>query len=103
MPKDSDSALDMVAVKVLAFWPDSAEAWFVQTEAQFALKGVNVSSTKFYYCISSFRQETANQVHDLIKSSLAYEPYQELKRRLLKHFAIDKGMKLFPVCLSQET
>ena len=103
MPEDSESvpiqaefsALDLintVVVKVPAFWPDSAKAWkawFVQTEAQFALKGVNVSSTKFYYCISSFRQKTANQVHDLIKSPLAYEPYQELKRRLLKLFALD--------------
>ena len=56
MPKDSDnvqalaepSSLDLlnsVSVKVPAFWPDSAEAWFVQVEAQFALKGVTASST----------------------------------------------------------
>ena len=68
MPKDSDnvqalaepSSLDLlnsVSVKVPAFWPDSAEAWFVQVEAQFALKGVTASSTKFYYCVSSFNQE----------------------------------------------
>ena len=48
MPKDGDnvpvraepSSLDLlntVSVKVPAFWPDSAEAWFVQVEAQFAL------------------------------------------------------------------
>ena len=51
MPKDSDnvqalaerSSLDLlntVSVKIPAFWPDSEEAWFVQVEAQFALKGV---------------------------------------------------------------
>ena len=60
MPKDGDnvlvraepSSLDLlntVSVKVPAFWPDSAEAWFVQVEAQFALKGVTASLTKFYY------------------------------------------------------
>ena len=90
MPKDSDnvrvqaepSSLDLlntVSVKVPAFWPDSTEAWFVQVEAQFALKGVTSSSTKFYYCISSFSQNTANQVLDLIKSPLSSDPYQALK------------------------
>ena len=100
MPKDSDnvqvqaepSSLDLlntVSVKVPVFWPESAEAWFVQVEAQFALKGVTSSSTKFYYCISSFSQNTANQVLDLIKSPLSSDPYQALKNWLLKLFALD--------------
>ena len=68
MLRDSDnvpglaefSSLDLtstIAVKVLVFWPNSAKAWFVRTEAQFALKEVTVSSTKFYCCISSFNQD----------------------------------------------
>ena len=98
MPKDGDqtlaepSSLDLlntVSVKVPAFWPESAEAWFIQVEAQFALKGVTASSTKFYYCVSSFNQETANQVLDLIKSPPATGPYEALKKRLLKLFALD--------------
>ena len=79
----------MVSVKVPAFWPDSTEAWFIQTEAQFALKRVTVSSMKFYYCVSSFNQETANQVFDLIKSPPDTDPYEALKNRLLKLFALD--------------
>ena len=100
MPKNSESVsapaeyssldlLNTVSVKVTPFWPDSAEAWFIQTEAQFALKGVTASSTKFYYCVSSFNQETANQVLDLIKSPPSDEPYEALKRRLLKLFPLD--------------
>ena len=100
MPKDygnvrvqaEPSSLDLlntVSVKVPAFWPDSAETWFVQVEAQFALKGVTASLTKFYYCVSSFNQETANQVLDLIKSPPSSEPYEALKNRLLKLFALD--------------
>ena len=81
--------LNTVSVKVPAFWPDSAEAWFIQTEAQFALKGVTVSLTKFYYCVSAFNQETANQVLDLIKAPPVEGPYEALKRRLLKLFALD--------------
>ena len=76
-------------MKIPTFWLESAEAWFIQVEAQFALKNVTVSSTKFYYCVSSFNQETANQVLDLIKSPPSTEPYGALKNRLLKLFALD--------------
>ena len=71
MPKDSDSALDMVAVKVLAFWPDSAEAWFAQTEAQFALKGVNVSST-VSFITASLPSDKKQQIKFMISSNLLW-------------------------------
>ena len=100
MPKDSDnvqaqaepSSLDLlntVSVKVPAFWLESSEAWFIQVEAQFVLKGVSSSSMKFYYCVSAFNQDTANQVLDLIKSPPAAGPYEALKNRLLKLFTLD--------------
>ncbi|XP_023336000.1 uncharacterized protein LOC111707176 [Eurytemora carolleeae] len=109
MPKDSDtvqaqaepSSLDLlnsVSVKVPAFWPDSAEAWFVQVEAQFALKGVTASSTKFYYCVSSFNQETTNQVLDLIKNPPSLDPYEALKTRLLRLFALDDYQRYEAIC-----
>ena len=50
---------------------------------------MTASLTKFYYCVSSFNQETANQVLDLIKSPPSSEPYEALKNRLLKLFALD--------------
>ena len=50
---------------------------------------MTASSTKFYYCVSSFNQETANQVLDLIKSPPATDPYEALKIWLLKLFALD--------------
>ena len=93
MPKDGEpSSLDLlntVSVKVPAFLPESAAAWFIQVKAQFMLKGVTASSTKFYYCVSSFNQETSNQVLDLIKSPPAAGPYEAQKSRLLKLFALD--------------
>ena len=50
---------------------------------------VTSSTTKFYYWVSSFNQETANQVLDLIKSPPFSEPYEALKNGLLKLFALD--------------
>ena len=63
------------------FWTDSAEVQFIQTKAQFSLK--------FYFCVSSFNQETANQVLDTIKSSHSAEPCEALKKLLLKLFALN--------------
>lgn len=57
------NSLDIVTAKVPASWSDFPEALFIQIEA---LKGVSVSSKKFYYCVSFFKEETANQVLDLI-------------------------------------
>ena len=45
----SMDVLNTIAVKVLAFWPDSAKVWLVQMKAQFVLKGVTVSATKFLF------------------------------------------------------
>ena len=64
MPNDSDdvraqaesSSLDLlntVSVNVPAFWPKSAEAWFIQVEAQFALKGV-MARYDLPYCFTHF-------------------------------------------------
>ena len=89
--------LNTVAVKVPAFWPDCAEAWFHQTEAQFALKGVSVSTTKFYYCISAFNRETAVQVLDLIRSPPA-DPYEALKARLLQLYGLDDFQRYEAIC-----
>jgi len=46
-PNDQD-----VSLKLPTFWPDSAKAWFTQTDAQFAIKHITSTETKFYYCIA---------------------------------------------------
>ena len=37
-----------VSMKLPIFWPDAAEVWFAQADAQFAIRSVTVSKTKFY-------------------------------------------------------
>ena len=45
----SMDVLNTIAVKVLAFWPESAKVWLVQMKAQFVFKGVTVRATKFLF------------------------------------------------------
>ena len=45
-----------VAMKLPAFWPDAAEVWFTQADAQFVIKAMNVSNTKFYHAVAVLPQ-----------------------------------------------
>ena len=78
-----------VALKLPPFWPESAEVWFAQAEAQFNIKGINSSTTKFYHCVASMSQEVASQLLDLIRTPPASEPYEILKARLVKTYALN--------------
>ena len=78
-----------VALKLPPFWPESAEVWFAQAEAQFNIKGISSSTTKFYHCVASMSQEVASQMLDLIRVPPASEPYEVLKARLIKTYGLD--------------
>ena len=55
-----------VAMKLPALWPDAAEVWFAQADAQFAIKAVTVSKTNFYHVVAVLPQEVTAQILDLI-------------------------------------
>ena len=78
-----------VALKLPPFWPESAEVWFAQAEAQFNIKGISSSSTKFYHCVASMSQEVASQMLDLIRDPPASKPYEVFKSRLDKTYALN--------------
>ena len=78
-----------VAVKLPPFWPEKIEMWFVQADSQLWLKGVVVSQTNFDYCIQSITQEVVVKVLDLIRNPPDDSPYQTLKDRLLRMFALN--------------
>ena len=41
-----------VSMKLPPFWPDAAKVWFAQADAQFTIKHVTVSKTKFYHAVA---------------------------------------------------
>ena len=53
-------------LKLPDFWPDAAEVWFDQADAQLAIKTNTVSKTKFYHAVASLLQDVAAQILDLI-------------------------------------
>ena len=67
-PSASDThGVHAVALKLPEFWADNACVWFAQTEAQFAVRNLTCSLTKFYYCVAALGHADAAQVVDLIE------------------------------------
>ncbi|KRZ81835.1 Retrovirus-related Pol polyprotein from transposon, partial [Trichinella sp. T8] len=58
---------------------------FAQAEAQFALRRVSASLTKYYYVIASLPDSVAPDVDDLLEPA-GGAPYETLKRRLLERY-----------------
>ena len=77
-PPSASSSLPVAAnisMKLPVFWPDMTEVWFVQADAQLAIRSVTVSKTKFYRMVAVLPQEVASQIHDLIRAPPAGDPY----------------------------
>ncbi|KRZ60461.1 Transposon Tf2-6 polyprotein [Trichinella nativa] len=71
--------------KLPPFWPHSPRLWFAQAEAQFALRHVSASLTKYYHVIASLPDSVAPDVDDLLEPA-GDAPYETLKRRLLERY-----------------
>ena len=79
----SSSHLYAVALKLPVFWLDSCKFWFINAEAQFHLKNITSSSTKFHHIVASLTQREINNVVDIIRNPPAADPYSILRYCLL--------------------
>ena len=67
-PSASDRhGVHAVALKLPEFWADNPGVWFAQMEAQFAIKAITCSCTKFYYCLAALGTADTAQVVDLME------------------------------------
>ena len=82
VPEVSSSAAQHL--KLPTFWPDAAEVWFAQTDAQFAIRNISSSKTKFYHAVAVLPQEVASQILDLIRAPPLGDPYKVLRDCLVR-------------------
>ena len=81
-------------MKLPTFWPDAAEVWFAQADAQFAIRNLTVSKTKFYHVVAVLPQEVASQILDLIRAPPARDPYGVLRERLITLYTLNDYQRL---------
>ena len=51
-----------VSLKLPLFWPNRAELWFTQAEAQFVIKKIKLSQTKYAHALTMLDAKTAELV-----------------------------------------
>jgi hypothetical protein len=103
---DSQVHLTTVSIKLPTFWTDSPEVWFLQAEAQFAIKRVTASLTKFHHCVAALPQDVATRLIDLIRSPPA-DPYSTLRARLVHMYTLSdfqryQALQSLPVLTDQK-
>ena len=54
------------------------DVWLAKADAQFVIRMISVSKTKFYDTMAVLPQEVASQILDLIITSPAGDPYKVL-------------------------
>ena len=86
---DDDDSRSSSNLKLPTFWPDSAEVWFAQTDAQFDIRNITSSRSKFYHAVAALPQDVAGQVLDLIRSPPKDDPYQVLRDRLVRLYTLN--------------
>jgi hypothetical protein len=91
---DADPATVSAAtfnIKLPPFWP---EVWFAQVEAHFATKKLTAQKTRFDYVVASLSPDIAAEVRDLILKPPGDNPYEALKRQLIKRTADSEQRRL---------
>ena len=74
------------SVQLPAFDKLNPETWFMVADANFALRKVTDSTTKFYYVLSKLDAETLRQSSAFLKEKRGEDPYGEIRRELCDTF-----------------
>ena len=81
-----------VSVKLPPFWPDKAQLWFAQAEAQFTIRNITASKTKYAHAMTMLDSKSAELAMDIIVAP-PDDAYEALKTRLTGAYAITDDEK----------
>ena len=78
---------DAVAVKLPPIWTNDVETWFLQAEAQFAIRKITEERTQFHHVVASLSADCAATVKGVIRNP-PERPYTALKEALIKEYEL---------------
>ena len=79
------------------FWPQAPILWFACAKCLFMLRGVTTQLERFCHVVPSLPHEVMRARADLVETTLAEDPYTQLKERLLASHQVtpfQRGVKL---------
>ncbi|GFO39910.1 retrovirus-related pol polyprotein [Plakobranchus ocellatus] len=89
--------IETVALKVPTFWTTCPSAWFTQTEAQFALRGIAADETKYYHVVAALDAATVSRSLAVISSPPPTCKYSAIKSFLTGLSEAEKASVLLDI------
>ena len=89
-----DAAVFGASVQLPSFDKVEAETWFAVADANFALRKVTDSTTKYYYVLSKLDASTLRKLSSFIKNPKGDDPYAEIKVELCEAYEPPLEQKL---------
>lgn len=89
-----------VTVKLPTFWSSNPRAWFVQADAQFAIRNIKEDQTKYYYVIAALDQDTAVRCVEFLERPPVSDVYRQLRDFLIRRFELseeERGDRLLDI------
>ena len=89
-----DAAVFGASVQLPVFDKMEPESWFCVADANFALRKVSDSVTKYYYVLSKLDSTSLKKLSAFLKRPRGPDPYQEIRAKLYRTFEPPKEQKL---------
>ena len=87
-----EEKVNTITIKVLLFFKHAPETWFTHLEAQFDIKKITTSSTKFWWCISALPSDVSALLTNIIRDP-GEDTYQDIKDRLIHLYSLSNHQK----------
>ena len=97
-----DASVYGATVQLPAFDKVEPETWFTVADANFALRKVTDSTTKYYYVLSKLDAASLRKLSAFLKVPRSADPYQDLRRKLCRTYEPSLEQKLDTLLATKE-
>lgn len=98
-----DNATPSIAtLKLPEFWPADSELWFLHIEAQFRRHRIASQTAKYDYVVSALSPTTTALIRDVLLTPPPDNPYDILKRELLRRTTDSESRRIQQLLSSEE-
>lgn len=93
-PSCVEKPLATLTVNIPAFNPTNIKTWFIQIQALFDAKRITSQRTKYCYLVEKLPADVVEEVADLLENVPEDNPYDELKKAILRRTGFSNETRL---------
>ena len=96
------SSVAVVLIKLLPFWPNNLQLWFMQVDAQINTKNITTKLMRFKYIVGSLSPEYAMEVRDILPQPPMNNPNSTWKAALIKHMILSEHYRFHQLLTTED-